>query len=430
MIPILDLTPQNAALQPELDQAILGVVHSGQYILGETVSRFEQAMATWLNAELPPQVISCANGSDALYLALKTLGIGAGDEVITTPFTYIATSESILRTGATPVFVDVDPLTMNMDVGQLPQALSPRTKAIMPVHLFGLPADMPAIMAFAQTHGLKVIEDCAQAIGASVVMAPGQSPTPVGMIGDIGCFSFFPSKNLGAFGDGGMCITRHQAYADTLRMMRVHGSKQRYYHEISGINSRLDALQAAILAVKLPHLTRYNQQRQAVAAGYTQNWATPLATVLSPAIVAPAGYTHVYHQYTVRLNQPNSQKRDHLLAFLSEHGVQTMVYYPVPAYRQPSHAALNLLPQAFPVCEALCNSVFSLPMFPELTPEQQTVVLTTLAAGVAKLWPDEIGSNELKPAEFKSAELKPAKQAATDPAFCSASPIATPSGGQ
>jgi dTDP-4-amino-4,6-dideoxygalactose transaminase len=398
MIPILDLTLQNAALQPELDQVILGVVHSGQYILGETVSRFEQAMATWLNAETPPQVISCANGSDALYLALKTLGIGTGDEVITTPFTYIATSESILRTGATPVFVDVDPLTMNMDVGQLPQALSPRTKAIMPVHLFGLPADMPAIMAFAQTHGLKVIEDCAQAIGASVVMAPDQSPTPVGLIGDIGCFSFFPSKNLGAFGDGGMCVTRHQGYADTLRMMRVHGSKQRYYHQISGINSRLDALQAAILAVKLPHLTRYNQQRQAVAAGYTQNWgqqwAHPLATVLSPAMVAPVGYTHVYHQYTVKLNQPNSQKRDQLLAFLSEHGVQTMVYYPVPAYRQPSHAALNLLPQ----------------VFPELTPEQQVVVLKTLTAGVTKLWPDAL--------------------AETDPTYCTAGSFSTPTGGQ
>jgi dTDP-4-amino-4,6-dideoxygalactose transaminase len=377
MIPILDLTLQNAALQPALDQAILAVVHSGQYILGNTVEQFEQAMARWLDAAQPPHVISCANGSDALYLALKTLGIGAGDEVLTTPFTYIATSESILRAGATPVFVDIEPDTFNLDVTQLAHKITPKAKAIMPVHLFGRPANMQAVMTLARQHGLKVIEDCAQAIGASATV-DGQKQS-VGLMGDIGCFSFFPSKNLGAFGDGGMCVTRDADLAQTLRMMRVHGSRERYYHEISGINSRLDALQAAILSVKLPHLKAYNQGRQQVAARYRE-----LLGSLNPQLVCPAdpdaGSTHVYHQFTVRLTD-SSLNRQTLLARLP--GVQTMIYYPVPAYRQPSHAVLGLNPANYPVCEQYSQQVFSLPMFPELTPVQQQTVADQLSQAMA-----------------------------------------------
>jgi dTDP-4-amino-4,6-dideoxygalactose transaminase len=377
MIPILDLTLQNAALQPQLDNAILGVVHSGQYILGKTVADFELAMADWLTEKAPyldtrPHVISCANGSDALYLALKALNIGAGDEVITTPFTYIATSESILRAGAKPVFVDIEPDTFNLDVTQLHAKLTPATRAIMPVHLFGRPANMQAVMTIARQQNLKVIEDCAQAIGAMTTV-DGQL-TPVGLIGDIGCFSFFPSKNLGAFGDGGMCVTQDAAMANTLGMMRVHGSRERYYHEISGINSRLDALQAAVLSIKLPHLNGYNAQRQQVAERYCA-----LLDSLSAHLVCPqpvdATQTHVYHQFTVRLKEGNRQT---LLNQLQQAGVQTMIYYPVPAYRQPSHSELNSQANDFPVCETVSQQVFSLPMFPELSEAQQVQVVNAL----------------------------------------------------
>jgi len=381
MIPILDLTPQNQALQPQLDNAILDVVHSGQYILGKTVEQFERAMARWLDTALPPHVISCANGSDALYLALKTLGIGPGDEVITTPFTYIATSESILRAGATPVFVDIDATSFNLDTHQLTDKLTAKTRAVMPVHLFGYPANMPAVMAFARQHGLKVIEDCAQAIGATTTV-DGQV-TPVGLIGDIGCFSFFPSKNLGAFGDGGMCVTRDETLAQTLSMMRVHGSRERYYHEISGINSRLDAIQAAILSVKLPHLTTYNTQRQQVAERYRQ-----YLSHLKPYLVCPEapvnGTTHVYHQFTVRLVDA-AISRSALLDKLVQAGIQTMIYYPVPAYRQPSHSCLGLLPDTFPQSEMYSQQVFSLPMFPELTEDQQKKVCDQLAQLLSKV---------------------------------------------
>ena len=377
MIPILDLTLQNAALQPELDQAILAVVHSGQYILGKTVDQFEQAMALWLDAAQLPHVVSCANGSDALYLALKALGIGPGDEVLTTPFTYIATSESILRAGATPVFVDVEADTFNLDVLQLAEKITPRTKAIMPVHLFGRPANMQAIMNLSRKHGLKVIEDCAQAIGACTTV--DSIIQKVGLIGDVGCFSFFPSKNLGAFGDGGMCVTRDAELAQTLRMMRVHGSRERYYHEISGINSRLDAIQAAILDVKLPHLNRYNQGRQQVADRYRQLLA-PLANRLVCPAEPEVGSTHVYHQFTVRLNDA-AIKRQTLLERLQ--GVQTMIYYPVPAYRQPSHAQLGLNAADYPVCEQYSHQVFSLPMYPELAAEQQQQVADQLIQAMA-----------------------------------------------
>jgi dTDP-4-amino-4,6-dideoxygalactose transaminase len=374
MISILDLTRQNQQLQPALDEAVCRVIASGQYILGPTVQQFEQAMGQWLNPQQPPHVVGCANGSDALFLALKALNIGPGDEVITTPFTYIATSESIIRAGATPVFIDVEPDSYNMDPTQLADALTPRTKAIMPVHLFGRPANMTAIMAFARHHGLKVIEDCAQAIGAVY------EGTPVGLLGDIGCFSFFPSKNLGAFGDGGMCVTPYTHLAETLQMLRVHGSRQRYYHELSGINSRLDAMQAAILQVKLPHLKGYNQQRQQVAQRYHQGLAALSSVLMPPFPTVSAGCSQVFHQYTVTLAKDfTAETRDAVVAHMAAQGqVQTMIYYPVPAYRQPSHAFLGLAPQRFAVCEQLTQRVFSLPMFPEITEAEQNTVLQAL----------------------------------------------------
>jgi dTDP-4-amino-4,6-dideoxygalactose transaminase len=388
VIPILNLTRQYQQLQPQLEQALLSATQSGQYILGPNVQAFEHEMAKWLapnHSDL--QVIGCANGSDALYLALKAMDIGPGDEVITTPMTYIATSEAIVRAGALPVFVDIDPHTYNMSTDQLALKLTPRTRAILPVHLFGLPANMQAITQFAKDNHLAVIEDCAQAIGAQ---CKGQA---VGTIGDVGCFSFFPSKNLGAFGDGGMLTTNDPILADKLRMLRVHGSKQRYVHDLPGINSRLDELQAALLRIKLPYLQGWNQRRRDIATRYNQ-LLQPLVSqglLICPLLaddVMPDALP-VFHQYTLTLTptlsdtvlpQDVNVHRDTVVEQLSQAGVQAMVYYPIPLYRQPTHANLGLNPAQFPVCDALAQSVLSLPMFPELTDDEQQQVVNALTA--------------------------------------------------
>jgi dTDP-4-amino-4,6-dideoxygalactose transaminase len=396
MIPILNLTRQYQQLQTRINEAVLRVLASGNYILGPNVQAFEQEMAQffagadWVASERAlPGVVGCANGSDALYLALLALDIGPGDEVITTPFTYIATSEAIQRAGATPVFVDIDPDTYNLDPTRVERAISPRTKALLPVHLFGLPTHMAPLLEIAETHHLAIIEDCAQAIGA---LYQGQ---PVGTLGDIGCFSFFPSKNLGAFGDGGMCVSRRPELVEKLRMLRVHGSRKRYVHELSGINSRLDELQAAILREKLPYLDAWNQARRTLAQQYHQMLA-PLAPMLqrplfaeqaaladsSPSQTASSpAFLPVFHQYTLCLTDAGLRSvgsRDTLVEALREAQVQAMVYYPIPGYRQPSHAALGVNAQQFPNTENCSERVFSLPMFPELTVDEQRTVVAAL----------------------------------------------------
>ncbi|MGE0201349.1 MAG: DegT/DnrJ/EryC1/StrS family aminotransferase [Candidatus Melainabacteria bacterium] len=367
MIPILDLTRQYQTLQQDLNTALTDVATSGAYILGPQVKRFETMAADYMGVR---HAIGCANGTDALYLALRALGIGPGDEVITTPFTFIATSEMILHSGASPVFVDVDPDTYNLDVAQIEAAITPRTRAILPVHLFGQPADMTSLMALAQKHDLKVVEDTAQAMGAAC------NDRKAGAIGDIGTFSFFPSKNLGCMGDGGMVTTNDDTLAERLRILRAHGSKERYYHMMEGINSRLDEMQAAVLNVKLPYLDAWNNQRREVAARYN-DLLKPLADrIQTPKEIA--GVHAVYHQYTIRVLGATGELRSGLQKKLAEAGVQAMIYYPVPQTRQQSHAHLNLNPTDFPNTELLSREVLSLPMFPELTAGEQETVVSAL----------------------------------------------------
>lgn len=376
MIPILNLTRQYEQLKTAIDKALVKVAASGHYILGPEVSAFETEMSHYLGVK---HVIGCANGTDALFLALKALKIGAGDEVITSPFSYMATSESIVRAGAQPVFIDIDPDTMNFDVSLLEAAITSRTKAILPVHIFGQPASMDRVLDLASSRGMHVIEDCAQAIGSEY---HGQK---AGTLGDVGCFSFFPSKNLGAMGDGGMCTTNDDLLAERLRMLRVHGSRKRYYHEESGLNSRLDELQAAILRIKLPHLDEWNHARGAVAARYDA-LLKPLAHALKTPVVDENG-SHVFHQYTVQLQcvENAAEVRASLQGKLADAGVQSMIYYPVPLYRQQTHADLNLDPKHYPVCEQLSNQVFSLPMFPELRLDEQEHVVKALSVALQSL---------------------------------------------
>lgn len=380
MIPILNLTRQYELLKDRIDEALVNVAASGAYILGPNVRAFEEEMAEWLGVR---HVIGCANGTDALFLALKAARVGAPqgsatDEVITTPFSFVATSESIVRAGARPVFVDIEPDSFNMDVSRLEAAITPNTRAILPVHLYGQPANMDEILRVAKAHNLKVIEDCAQAVGAEY------KGVKVGGLGDIGCFSFFPSKNLGALGDGGMMCTNDDDLAERLRMLRVHGSRRRYFHEEPGINSRLDEMQAAVLRVKLPHLAQWNQARRNVAAHYDRLLA-PLAEYIETPARTPET-EHVFHQYTIKLkgNLPGgaAQFRNELQARLQEAGVQTMIYYPLPLYKQETHAALGCNPADYPVCEQVSDQVLSLPMFPELRPDEQE----TVAAAIAKIF--------------------------------------------
>ena len=362
-IPLLDLAQQYQQLKHELDQAVLQVMVSGRYIGGESVLTFEREFAEYLGTN---HCVSCNSGTDALFLALRALDIGPGDQVVTTPFTFIATVEMISAVGATPVFVDIDPETFNLDLEQLALLLAEagpaQPKAILPVHLFGRPLDMTTLMGLAREYGIPVIEDCAQATGATW---DGQR---VGSFGTMGCFSFFPTKNLGAFGDGGAIATDDPQLAQRLRSLKEHGATRRYYHEEIGINSRLDALQAAILRVKLGYLESWNQQRRQVAARYQQLLA-PLPDLYLPSDVPG----HVWNQYSLRLGA--SHDRDRLRSRLQELGVGTMVYYPTPLHSQPVYRHLGYAEGDFPVTEAVCGQVLSLPMFPQLKPEQQKQIL-------------------------------------------------------
>ncbi len=357
-IPLLDLTRQYQPLREAIQAAVTGVMESQRFILGAGVEHFEQRFAEYCGARF---AIGCASGTDALELALMALDIGPGDEVLTVPFTFFATAGAIMSSGARPVFVDVDPGSFNLDIRQLDKALAehPRVKAILPVHLYGGCADMGPIMARAAVRGIPVIEDAAQAVGAEW---QGQR---AGSIGTIGCFSFFPTKNLGGFGDGGMLTTNDEELARKLKALRIHGSFEKYVHQWPGMNSRLDALQAAVLDVKLDHLNDWNRARQRNAALYREALSN---VVITPA-AEPYQTNHVFNQFVIRC-----QRRDELRAFLAESGVGTEIYYPLPLHLQPALASYGYKAGDFPVSEQLAKEVLALPIFAELTEDEITTV--------------------------------------------------------
>lgn len=355
-IPMLDLTREVELLRPELQAAIDGVLRSGSFIQGPNVKALEAEIADYLHVK---HAIAVNSGTDALIIGLKALGLEPGDEVITTPFTFFATAEAISLLGATPVFVDVEEDTFNIDPERLEGALSPRTKAILPVHIFGQPAQLEPIMSIAEEHGLPVLEDVAQAFGADY---RGQR---TGTFGRLGAFSFFPSKNLGAYGDGGLMATGDDDVADVARMLGKHGSRKKYYNEKVGYNSRLDEIQAAILRVKLPHIDEWNLLRRAAAARYDQL----LKGV--PGIITPPTTeygTHVYHQYTIRVQ---NEKRDFLREVLAEAGIETMIYYPLPVHELPVYRGLY---PSLPISERLATQVLSLPIGPFIQAEEQELI--------------------------------------------------------
>ncbi|WP_293177830.1 DegT/DnrJ/EryC1/StrS family aminotransferase [Oceanithermus sp.] len=347
-IPIYDPRPEIEALRPEIEAAIRRVLDSGRFILGPEVEAFEEEVADYLGVR---HAVGLNSGTDALVIGLRALGVGPGDEVITTPFTFFATAEAISLVGAKPVFVDIDPRTFNIDPALVPAAITERTKAIVPVHLYGQAADMDPILTIAKEHGLKVLEDTAQAFGGAY------RGRKLGAIGDAGAFSFFPTKNLGGFGDGGLLATNDDGVAEAARMLRAHGAKRKYQNEVLGYNSRLDALQAAILRVKLRHIDAFNEARRDLARAYT----SPLAELkgVTPPYEAPYG-VHVYHQYTVRIA---GSRRDAVAAGLAERGVGTMVYYPTPVHRLPVY---DQPAGCCPMAEAAAAEVLSLPMGPRL----------------------------------------------------------------
>ena len=354
-IPIYDPTPEIEELWDELNAAIQGVLKSGHFIMGPNVKAFEEECARYLGVK---HAIGLNSGTDALVIGLRALGIGPGDEVITTPFTFFATAEAISAVGATPVFVDIDPKTYTIDPVLIEPAITPRTKAIIPVHLYGQMAAMDPIMRIARAHGLKVLEDVAQAMGAR------QNGKQAGTVGDAGAFSFFPTKTLGAFGDGGMLTTNHDAVADTARMLRVHGSRKKYHNEAIGYNSRLDEIQAAILRVKLPRLDKNNEARRIVAKRYDEALAGVRG--LTTPYIAP-GNTHAFHQYTVRIADG---RRDAVAKALDAEGIQTMVYYPIPQHQLPVYRALY---PRFQLSERASSEALSLPIWPTLDARQSSV---------------------------------------------------------
>jgi dTDP-4-amino-4,6-dideoxygalactose transaminase len=359
-IPAFDNKQQYATIEAEISAAVLEVLASGRYIGGPAVNAFEQAFAAYHDVA---ECIACNSGTDALYLALRAFDIGAGDEVITTSFTFIATSEVVSAVGAKPVFVDVDANTYNLNLQQVAAAITAKTKAIIPVHLFGQPVDMTALMELAKQHNIKIIEDCAQSTGAT------WDGKKVGSIGDIGCFSFYPTKNLGGCGDGGAITTNNPEIAARMRVIKNHGQSDQYHYNEIGVNSRLDCIQAVILQIKLRYLDNWNGKRRAIASRYHQF----LSQV--PGIITPqelTGGEGVWNQYTIRILDG---KREEVRQKLQEQGVNTMIYYPMPLHLQPVYQELGYKLGQLSVCEELSKEVTSLPMFPELSEEQQDQVI-------------------------------------------------------
>jgi UDP-2-acetamido-2-deoxy-ribo-hexuluronate aminotransferase len=367
-IQMLDLRGQYARLRTELDSAIQQTLLAADFINGSFVQAFQQQLAQYLRVE---RVIGCGNGTDALQIALMALGVGPGDEILVPAFTYVATAEVVALLGATPVWVDVDPDTFGLTAAGVEQAITPRTKAVVPVHLYGQCVDMASLMEVARAHNIAVVEDTAQAIGAEYTHPDG-SRQQAGTIGTVGCTSFFPSKNLGCYGDGGAMYTNDVNLAERLRMIANHGQREKYIHEIVGVNSRLDTLQAAVLTVKLRHLPDFTYRRQQAAQRYDEG----LATV--PGLQIPTrrpDSTHVFHQYTLKVAD---DRRDALKQFLKEQDIPSMIYYPLPMYRQPAYSSTQIGPGSFPVAESLAKSVLSLPMHTELTSGQQERVIMAI----------------------------------------------------
>lgn len=358
---MVDLKRQYHTLRTEIDAAVSDVLNQTQFILGPNVGKLEEEIASYHQL---PYAVGVANGTDALLLALRACCIKSGDEVITTPFTFIATAEVVAQIGAIPVFADICPDTFNINPELIAQKITPKTKAIIPVHLFGYPADMDPIMEIAAKHGLKVIEDCAQAFGARY------KNRLVGTIGDAGCFSFFPSKNLGCYGDGGMVITKDETIAGQVKMLRNHGSAIRYYHSEIGYNSRLDEIQAAILRVKLKRIDQFNNARRKNAAAYCA--AINRKDIILPSVAA--GSEHVFHQFTIR-----TQNRDAVASALTEKGIASAIYYPVPLHQQEVFLRLYNCPVTLPTSEMCAREVLSLPMFPELTGEEIQLIADVIS---------------------------------------------------
>jgi len=351
-VPMVDLKVQYEAIREEIDKAVLDVVRSTAFILGPQGKALEQSIAAYHGVR---HAVGVASGTDALHLALRAADIGPGDEVITTPFTFIATAEAISYVGAVPVFADILPDTFNIDPVQVEKKITKRTKAILPVHLYGHAADMDPLLALARQHKLTVVEDCAQSFGAAY------RGRRTGGIGHVGCFSFFPSKNLGCYGDGGMVTTDDPKLAERMQSLRNHGSKVRYYHDEVGYNSRLDEVQAAVLNVKFKRIDGYNEGRRRAASLYTNHLAVPGIT---PPVELP-GCTHVFHQYTIRVKDRDAVKKR-----LDDAKVSNMIYYPVPCHLQAAYRSLGMRPGSLPVAEQAAAEVLSLPMYPELTEEQ------------------------------------------------------------
>lgn len=363
-IPLVDLRAQYRVLKAEIDAAIARVVESARFIMGPEVQNFEAAFAAYCSAR---HAVGVSSGTAAIELTLRALGIGPGDEVVTTPFTFMATAEAISQVGACPVFADIDPLTFNIDPEAVAAVITSRTKAILPVHLYGLPANMEALQEIAKDHGLWLIEDAAQAHGAEF------RGRRVGSLGHAACFSFYPGKNLGAYGDAGAVVTDDEELANKVRRLRDHGRRSKYIHEELGFGHRLDALQAAILAAKLPHLDAWNEARRRLAHRYSQLLAdTDLVLPQEPAHVRS-----VYHLYVVR-----TSRRDQLLRHLRSQGIGVGVHYPLPLHLQPAYAFLGLGPGSFPVSEAAAQQVLSLPLFPEMTEAQQERVVEAIKSFV------------------------------------------------
>jgi dTDP-4-amino-4,6-dideoxygalactose transaminase len=363
-VPLLDLKAQFAPIRADVLDAMTRVCDAQQFILGPEVEALERELAAFLHV---PHAIGVSSGTDALLVALMALDVGPGDEVVTTPFSFFATAGSVARLGARPVFVDIDAATFNIDTGRIEAAITPRTKAIVPVHLFGQSAGMDAITEIATRTSVPVVEDAAQAIGTTY------RDQIVGGLGAIGCFSFFPTKNLGTFGDGGLVTTRDAALARKMRAIRQHGGEVKYHHDSVGGNFRLDALQAAILRVKLPHLDAWTQARQRNAERYDAMFADASLTDIIRLPVRASDSTHIFHQYVIR-----TPERDRLRAFLQDRGVGTEVYYPVPLHLQPCFRGLGQSAGAFPRAEAAATEVLALPIYGELTEIQQGWVVEAI----------------------------------------------------
>jgi dTDP-4-amino-4,6-dideoxygalactose transaminase len=361
-VPLLDLVAQYRGIKDDVERAIAEVIERQGFIMGPEVARLEAEVA---KLSQTTHAIGCASGTDALLLPLRALDLKPGDEVITTPFTFFATAGAIHNAGGTPVFVDINPATYNIDPDAIEAAITPRSRAIIPVHLFGQMAAIERILPVAERHGLALIEDAAQAIGArrqvnGVTRAAGE-------LGTVGTLSFFPSKNLGAFGDGGMIVTQDAALAERLRRLRLHGGAKQYFHDEVGFNSRLDTLQAAVLLAKLPHLAEWSAARARNAARYTEAFAGH--PEVCPPHTDPAN-THIYNQYTIRV-----PRRDELQARLKERGIATAIYYPLSLHLQPCFAHLGYRPGSLPASEAASTSVISLPVYPEMPREHQDAVI-------------------------------------------------------